>query len=68
MAVGIEEHSAVSPTHVQPAIMARVQRIHERIHGHGANPQSEPHTLAYSIVYFTTVAFLLALCVEAAFR
>ena len=41
-------------------------RIQERIKAHPSLSQVEPPNLAYSIVYFTTVALLLALCVQAA--
>lgn len=65
-AMNLEEHFAVKP--VQPQTTARVRRMQERMKGRMFGRHAEPPTLAYSIVYFTTVALLCALCVEAAFR
>lgn len=49
-----------------PAVAAvRTRRILERMKGHTTRFEAEPPTLAYSIVYFTTVALLLTLCVQA---
>jgi hypothetical protein len=59
--------SAATPTQ-SPAIAAQKRRIQERIKGHVSKQRSERPTIAYYIVYFTTCALLLTLCVVAAFR
>ena len=67
-AMSLDEHSDVTQVRSRPRITARARRIQERMKGHAADPHVEPPTLAYSIVYFTTIALLCALCAEAAFR
>lgn len=63
-----EGYSAMQQAQSQDTTPSRKRRIKERMKGHLPNPQAESPTLAYSIVYFTTVALLLTLCMVASFR
>ena len=60
--------SAAKPTESLPAIAAYKRRIQERMKGGPSHHRAEPPTLAYHIVYFTTVALLLTLCVVSTLR
>lgn len=64
----VDDHSAVKQAQPLAKIAARKRRIQEWVRRRSSNLQPEPPNLAYSIVYFATVAILLALCVQAAFH
>lgn len=61
--------SAMKPAQPPPAIGIHKRRIQQRIKGTPPHHRPEgPPTLAYYVVYFTTVALLVTLCVMAVIR